>query len=334
MKALVTGASGFIGSYLVEELRANHHQVTAFCHPGSVAAHLHDVGVRIAVGDITNLASVLSACKGQDWVFHAAAIVGGYGPWECFKRVGVEGTRNVIDAAATSGVPRVVHISSIVVYGTRSHGVPLTEAMPFNENPERWNHYVRQKILSEKLLWEAHRERRIQATAVRPSMVLGPRDRNVVRRALSIIKSPLGAIVGEGKNRVPCVAVEELAVAIVRAASSETAIGKAYNLSGSHPITQMEFMSFHAAAAGLRPLTRQLPMPVLTAFCTLMEATYRLTRRKREPFCTRLALALGGHDYEVDCSRAKADLGWRGFASYEDAIRRGVEWYLEHQHRK
>ncbi|TMA13225.1 MAG: NAD-dependent epimerase/dehydratase family protein [Deltaproteobacteria bacterium] len=334
MKALVTGASGFIGSYLVKELRVNGHQVTAFCHPGSVTAHLRDPGVTIAAGDVTDPASLLSACKGQDWVFHAAAIVSGYGSWRRFKEVGVEGTKNVIDAAATSAVKRFVHISSIVVYGTRSHGVPLTETMPFDENAERWNHYVRQKVLSEKLLWKAHREGRIQATAVRPSMALGPRDDNVVRRAVSIVKSPLGAIIGAGENRVPCVVVEELAVAIVRAGSSETAIGKAYNLSGSYPITQMEFMRLHAVAAGLKPLTRRLPISVLMAFCTLMEGAYRLVRCKNEPFCTRLALALGGHDYEIDCSRATADLGWKGSASYEDAIRRGVKWYLEHQRRR
>ena len=87
----------------------------------------------------------------------------------------------------------------------------------------------------------------------------GPRDRNVVRRTLNILRSPFGAIVGSGTNRVPCVVVEELVPAIVRSATLKSSIGKSYNLSGRTPITQLEYMNLHASAAGLRCLKRKIP---------------------------------------------------------------------------
>jgi 2-alkyl-3-oxoalkanoate reductase len=332
MRALVTGASGFIGTYLVKELVSQGHEVVALCQPGSHTGHLHIDGVMIATGDVTDIESLRKPCRGQNWVFHCAAIVGGYGLWDRFFKVGVEGTQNMINVAANSGVDRFIHLSSISVYGTRPVGKRFSETTPFDPNPEHWNHYVRQKIMSENEVWQAHYEGKIQATAIRPSLALGPRDRNVVRRTLNIIRSPLGAIIGDGNNRVPCVVIDELVRAVVLSASKKHAVGKAYNLSGREPITQLQYLDLHASAAGLRPLTRRLPMRFAHASCSMLEAVYRLARQEEEPFCTRIALAFAAQDFDIDCALAVKELGWRGDASYVDAINRSVEWYLRFGH--
>ena len=329
MKALVTGAAGFIGSYLVKELVAQGHDVTALCQPGNLAEHVRAHGVSIATGDVTDPESLRKPCQGQNWVFHCAAIVGGYGPWDRFLKVGVEGTRNMINVAAQAGVDRFVHLSSISVYGTRPCGKLFKETTAFDRNPEGWNHYVRQKVLSEKELWKAHTEGKIQAIAIRPSLVLGPGDRNVVRRTLSLIRSPLGAIVGDGRNRVPCVVIDELVSTIVYSAVKECAIGKAYNLCGSQQITQLEYMDLHAAAAGLKPLERRIPMLLAQVSCSTLEAIYRIAGREEEPFCTRIALAFAANDFNIDCSLAVRELGWQGTGSYKEAINRSVKWYLK-----
>jgi nucleoside-diphosphate-sugar epimerase len=329
MKALVTGASGFIGSYLVTELTRQGHQVTALCQPGSSINYLNSAGVIIAIGDVTEPKSLQKPCENQDCIFHCAAIVGGYGNWDRYFRVGVVGTRNIINAAANAGVERFVHLSSISVYGTRPEGKRYDESTPFETNPEPWNHYVRQKVLSEMELWKAHNEGRIRAIAIRPSLVLGPRDRNVVRRSLNIVRSPLGAIVGEGTNRVPCVVIDDVVSTTILSATKIEAIGKAYNLCGAKPITQSEYMGLHSAAAGLPPHRRKMPLRLAHVSCAAVEGLYRLARRQEEPFCTRIALAFAANDFNVDCSLAMMELGWRGESSYEDAIYRSVEWYLK-----
>jgi nucleoside-diphosphate-sugar epimerase len=86
-------------------------------------------------------------------------------------------------------------------------------------------------------------------------------------------------------------------------------------------------MRLYAEAAGLKPVTRTMPYRVALASAAMLEGIYRLARRKNEPFITRIVVAIAGHDYQIDCARAAADLGWEGTGDYADAIRRSVEWY-------
>jgi nucleoside-diphosphate-sugar epimerase len=326
MKALVTGASGFIGGHLVDQLQAEGHDVTALVRPTSDTAHLRQVEARLAVGDVTDPASLREAARGQDCVFHTAAIVGTYGRWGDFLEVGVRGTQNMLAAAAANNVPRFVHLSSIAVYGTNPRGRAFDEDLPYEEKPERWNHYVREKVWSEKRVWRANEQGKLQATSIRPSVVIGPRDRAALPRVVSNLRSPTGAIVGNGQNRVPCVVIEELAAAITKAASVDIAIGRAYNLSGAEPITQRQLLDAVAEAAGIKPLRRTVPEWLAMASATSFEAVYRALRRTNEPAVTRIAVVIAGRDYEVDCTRARTELGWEGSADYLDAVRRSVDW--------
>lgn len=327
MKALVTGASGFIGSHIVDRLQEEGHEVTAFVRPTSDTSHLEKAGARLAYGDITDLPSLEEAAKGQDWVFHTAAIVATYGSWKHYKEVGVDGTVNAIKAAVRGDASRFIHLGSIAVYGTRPSSEPFTEDTPWDENPERWNHYVREKVWSERRVWRAHHRGMIPVTSLRPSIVLGSRDRNAVPRVIAVHKSPLGGIVGDGQNRVPCVTIGDVAEATVKAASTEAAAGRAYNLSGKDPITQREFMDSVAHAAGLKTLGRSFPAWMGMASSTAIEGISGLLRRP-EPAVNRIVVALGGRDYEIDCSRAAEDLGFKGDGDYDEAIRQGVAWYL------
>lgn len=330
MRALVTGATGFVGGHIVEALAGAGHVVRALVRPTSDRTHLERLGVELAYGDVTRPDSLRRALSGVDAVFHTAALVSAYGRWEPYQRVGVEGTRNVVEAAAELGVERFIHLSSIAVYGfIHTSGRPIDESAPYDESPESWNHYVREKVLSEKVVWEAHDAGRIRATALRPSVVLGARDRNVVTRFMALGPLPVRATIGLGSNRVPCVVVDELADAAVRAATLDVAVGKAYNLSGQRPITQAELLRAFGRAAGCFVLPTWAPTRAVLGAAGLLEAAYRLAGREEEPFLSRLAVAIFGHDYEIDCSRAARELGWEGSADYVDAVRASVTWYRE-----
>ena len=331
MKAAVTGASGFIGGYLVNELIKQGHQVAALCRSESVLAHLRGKGVNVAVGNLLDLDSLRKFCRGQDCVFHGAAIVSGFAPWSQFYNTGVVGTENIINAAVEAGVVRFIHLSSMTVYGTCPNLLPIKESTSIDQHVKSWNHYARQKILSEKLVWGAHHNRQILATIFRPSLVLGPGDHNVVARTLRYIKSPFGAIIGQGNNYVACVVVDELARAIVKSATLQVAIGKAYNLSGANPITQADYLNFHSLAAGLPQIRRKIPVKLAQVSCAVLENLYKLVGSSDEPFCTRIALDLVSEHLEVDCSLATRDLNWTGSGDYERAIRLSVEWYLKNQ---
>src|SRR5215213_2477075 len=121
MRALVTGATGLVGSYVCERLVADGWSVRALVRDPARAAWLTDAGVTLAVGDTTDAASFVAAAAGADVVFHAAAAITPAGGWESFALTNVVGTRNAIEASRASGA-RLLHVSSVAVYGgVRGH---------------------------------------------------------------------------------------------------------------------------------------------------------------------------------------------------------------------
>jgi nucleoside-diphosphate-sugar epimerase len=129
MKALVTGATGFVGSHLVEALRSRGHQVTALVRSPSKAAALEPLGVRLVPGDLDDAGSLARAVEGQDLVFHVAGLVAAKDERE-FVRVNRDGTASLVAAAARARVGRFVYVSSMAAGGPAGKGRPLTGAEP------------------------------------------------------------------------------------------------------------------------------------------------------------------------------------------------------------
>lgn len=323
MKALVTGGTGFLGGQLVRELARRGHRVTALVRPASCTAAL-PADVRMVCGDVTEPDTLPAAVARQDVVFHLAAVVGGrQGGWEVHEAVGVRGTQNVLDAAAAAGVPRFVHLSSLVVHGPHPAGEPVTERTPYDTELRPWEHYARQKVLSEKLVWTAHEQGRVLATTIRPPTVLGPGDPNLPGLIRAVMSSPLSDVARDGGNHMPVVVAEELVAAIADVAATEATVGKAYYLSGRDPVTRDTVLGWFREF-GLRPLERRASARV--AIRTVAAAA-------RLPGASRVVARLEAHahrraqhDCVIDCARAAADFGWSGSADCRDAVRRTMDW--------
>jgi 2-alkyl-3-oxoalkanoate reductase len=325
MKALVTGASGFIGSHVVEALESQGHQVAALVRPTSDTTHLKQTRAELVKGDVTDRESLIKACTGVDAVFHTAAVIDNLANWDYYQQVGVEGTRNVVDAAEQTRVGRFIHFSSITVYGIPTVRRTYSETSPLEHAAPAWNHYVREKVLSERLVAEADRAGRIRATIFRPSIVIGPRDRTIVPRLLRLFTSPLAATVDDGQNHAPMVVVEEVAQTAVKAALIKEAEGKCYNLSGRTIITQSDFVHILAELAGFRYPAIGLPLWAALGAASCVEAIWKLVGAAGEPIITRLGIVLGAADWEIDCTLAQKDLGWTGDADYKEAVKRYLE---------
>jgi nucleoside-diphosphate-sugar epimerase len=319
-RILVTGASGFIGGHVCEALAGMGLHVRAMARSNSDVGQLSGVDVELCRADLRDPASLERACAGMDLVVHCAAAVGSFGEWEHFHEIGVLGTGRLIDAAARAGARRFVHVSSIAAYGLRDHGRALDEDCPHDERPQAWNHYVREKVMSEQLVWQAHEAGRIQATCIRPSVVIGARDRNAVPRLADLLRLPIVALPGKPDHRFPVVTIEDCVDAIVRAARDEAAIGRAYNVSGEQPIRVAEVFRLVAQHAGLAAPRLYLPTAMMLPLVGGLEAVWKWLGRAGEPVATRIAIVVSGYDYAIDCSRAQRELGWRAKGSYEAAI--------------
>jgi nucleoside-diphosphate-sugar epimerase len=157
MKALVTGATGFIGSHLVERLLSTGTEVRGLVRNAAGAAQLQASAAEAAFGDLTDLASLRGAMKGIDVVFHLGARVSDWGPRRPFDATTIDGTENVLRAAAEAGVSRFLHVSSIVVYddrfARRNHIIP--ETAPLGPSGDRrLGNYARSKATAEEAAWD------------------------------------------------------------------------------------------------------------------------------------------------------------------------------------
>lgn len=321
---LVTGASGFIGGHVCEALARAGEKVKAMVRKSSDARALSSAGVELVYADLSDPASLRAACEGVDVVIHTAAAVGSFGEWDHFYETGVLGTERLIDAASASGARRFIHVSSIAVYGLRGSLSPQDEDTPFELNPQPWNHYVREKVMSEQVLWRAHEQGKILATSIRPSVVIGARDRNAMPRLLDLLGLPVTALPGRPSFRFPVVCIEDCVDLILRAAGNDASIGRAYNVSGERPVTLAEFFGLIARHAGLPAPRLYLPTALMVPAVGLLEEAWKRLKKAGEPVATRIAIVVSGYDYQIDCGRARRELGWRARGDYEASIVAGI----------
>lgn len=323
MKALVTGASGFIGSHLVDRLLERGDEVRALVRARSDVSYLEGRGVELHTGDVADASSLSGAVSGVDVVYHAAALATDWAPWRAFRKATVDGTRNVLEAAAQAGVARFLHFSSDAVYSHRYLGRRMTEETPMETRFAWWDYYRRAKTAAEHLVWQYHYLGRIPVSVVRPGMVLGERDHATLPGLRDYLSRKGALYLGSGHNRLPCVYAGDVAAGCILAATSDDAIGEAYNLVSDEVVTQRELFAAVAEEAGLEAPRRSLPVLLAYAAVLAMEAAAVLSGWRLRPPLSRFAITLIAADYHEDASKAQRHLGWTAGVTMREAVKRG-----------
>ena len=324
---LVTGATGLLGSHIVEQLRKRGMPVRALVRPGSDRTWLQTQGVEFADGDITDPGSLRRACAGVDVVYHSAAKVGDWGPWEEFQRITIDGTRNVVEAAVAAKVRRLVHISSISCYGYHTKDGTVDETFELGYKLYKWAYYSRSKIAAERIAWEAHNAGRIELTVIRPAGIYGERDRTTIARLYRMIKAGQAKILARGDNRLNVVYAGNIAEAAVEAAGRADCSGQAFNCSNDGEITQQQYFDLLARAIGAPPVTRHAPYRAAYFAGFVLECLGHALKRKKPPFVTRYAVWLMGRRSYFSAEKARRVLGWKATVPYEVGVPNTVRWY-------
>ncbi len=326
--SLVTGATGLLGSHIVEQLRRRGRPVRVLVRPGSDRRWLETQDVEFAEGDITQPETLAEACRGVDVVYHSAAKVGDWGPWEEFQRITIDGTRNILEAAITAGVRRFVHISSISAYGYHTDDITVDETFELGYKLYRWAYYSKSKVEAERIVWDAHRQGRIEVTVVRPAWIYGERDRTTIGRLVEMIRSGKARILGKGDNRLNVVYAGNVAECCILAADAPQAVGQAYNCSNDGVITQQEYFDLWARALDAPPVRVHVPYRLAYFAGFVLECIGHLTRQKKPPMITRYAVWLMGRRSYFSADKARRELGWTPSVSYEQGVPRTIQWYL------
>jgi len=323
MYALVTGGQGFVGSHLCARLVAHGHRVRVLARPSSDLANLSGVDVEVVRGDITQPASLPSAVAGCDVIFHVAGALKGLREQDLF-RVNADGTRNLL-VAATNASPRpsrFVYVSSVAAAGPSPGGsVPRTEAMPLQ--PLTW--YGHSKLAGENAV---RATAGLEWTIVRPSIVFGPRERDVLGY-FRIARHGLLPVVGFSDRYYSLIYAEDLADGLLCAASAPTAVGQVYFLAGSEVVSWLELGGLIASALGVAGRPLRLPEFAAVAAGRIADLFARV-RGQPEIFSSQKVIEMLAPAWVCSAEQAARDFGWHAATPLPDALAATARWYREH----
>lgn len=269
MKALVTGATGFVGSHLVEALRLGGAEVTALARSPDRAAALRTHGIRVVIGSLKDHASLEQAAADQDVVYHVAGLVAARNEAE-FLSANQDGTLNLVTAAERRAKPRFVLVSSLAAGGPAKRGVPLTGSEP----PQPVTAYGRSKLAAERVVKASV----LPWSIVRPPIVYGPRDHEILK-LFRIARLGVTPVFGDGSQELSAVHAADLARALIAVGNSTTAIGRTYNACHPEVFTSAEFGRAIGAAMGRSVGTLRIPALLGRALLSMTETSARLTGR-------------------------------------------------------
>ncbi len=324
LKALVTGGSGFVGCHVVRSLLARGARVRCLVRASSRLDNLEGLDVEVVAGDLTDRTSLDRAAAGRDAVFHCAADYRLYArrPQELYAS-NVEGTGNVLAAAADAGVRRVVHTSSVGALALNPDGTPADETTPVALE-DMIGHYKRSKFLAERAA-EAWAARGLPVVIVNPSTPVGERDVKPTatgRIIVDFLKRRIPAYVDSGLNLVD---VRDVAEGHVMAAEKGR-VGEKYIL-GHRNLELKHVFETLAALTGLPAPKRRLPHWLPIGFAAVDTAAARLLGR--EPRVALEAARLARYRMFFDPSKAVRELGLPQ-TPVEEPLARAVHWFREH----
>ena len=321
MRVMVTGATGFLGGHVAEQLAQAGHHVRALVRTSSDVASLRSWGVELVEGDLGNKRSVQAACDGVDAVIHCAAKVGDWGPVEEYRKVNVEDFRLLLDACLEKKVGRLVVVSSLGVYEAKDHfGTDETAPLP----AKHIDGYTQTKVEAENLAMQYYREKGLPLIIIRPGFIYGPRDRNVMPRILKNLKARLVTYFGSRNKQLNNVYVGNVVESIELALRDEAPLGEAFNITDAKTVSKKVFFERIADLSQLPRPFATWPMWFARFMCGTFETAGKLFGFT--PVLSMARLKFMGLNLDYSIEKAQKTLGYRGKTSFDDGMRQTIDW--------
>jgi 2-alkyl-3-oxoalkanoate reductase len=325
MRVLVTGATGMLGRATATSLMSRGDEVTVLQRGRS------GLDCREVRGDLADATAVRRAARGQDAVVHLAAKVDVTGPWNEYESANIGGTRNVVAACRSQEVGRLVHVSSpsVAHSGRALMGVGAERADPARAR----GHYARSKATAEVEALAAD-SGSLGVLAVRPHLVWGPGDTQLVGRIVARARDGRLPILGPGAALIDTTYVDNASSALVAALDvcgpdNGQAHGEALVVSNGEPRPVLEILENLCRAAGVPGPRRRVPFPVAWVAGLAVEGAWALSRRRDTPPLTRFLAEQLATAHWFDQRRTRAVLGWHPGVTLEAGFARLAAWYRQ-----
>ncbi len=326
-KALVTGATGFLGGHLVNRLLRDGWDVTALGRNEKAGRILQSKGAQFVCVDLANADATTEACRDQTIVFHCAARSSPWGRYNDFYRDNVLATRNLVAASITENVARFVHVSSPSIYFGFEDQLNITESQRLPAFPA--NHYVRTKIEAEAVVDAA--ASRIETITLRPRAIFGAGDTTLFPRIIRANGSRGFPLIRNADPLIDITCVENVVDALILAVKAPPpAIGKKFNISNGTPWPRSRLLAELFRRVGIPYRTRNVSYPVAYACAATLEyASSLLTLSSWEPPLTRYSVGVLSKSQTLDITAARRLLGYTPAKTIEEGMDDFALWWKE-----
>lgn len=316
MRALVTGATGFVGSHVTEALRRQGDEVTALARSARKAELLAPLGVRVVPGDLHDAAALTRAVEGQDVIYHVAGVVAARNEAD-FLAANRDGTANLVAAAERAGRPRFVLVSSMAAVGPSARGQPHRG----NEPPRPVTAYGRSKLAAEGVVTASS----LPWTIVRPPMVYGPRDTEVYK-VFRLARLRIAPVFGDGNQELSAVHGADLADALLAVARCAETAGRSYHACHPEVFTSASFVRTVAAVMGSSVALLRIPPSVGRVLLGITETAARLTGQTTI-LTTDKANEFFQPAWAASPAQLTGDTGWRAARDLRTGLAETYRWY-------
>ena len=328
MRVLVTGGGGFLGGAVTRALLARGDEVVSLAR-GDYPA-LRALGVETVRADLADAEAVKAAARGCDVVVHVAAKAGIWGAAADYERSNVQGTRSVVAACRALGVRRLVHTSTPSVVHAGGDIAGSDETLPYATHFT--SPYPRTKAVAEREVLAAAGDR-LATVALRPHLVWGPGDTQLVPRILDRARTGRLRFVGGGDALIDTTYVDDAVTAHLAAVDAlepgAPCSGRAYFISSGDPQPVRDIVNAILRAGGLPPETRSVPLGLAVAAGAAAEGVWRLLGRDDDPPMTRFLARQLATAHWFDITAARRDLAWEPAVGLDEGFRRLETWLRE-----
>jgi len=323
-KVLVTGATGFLGKYLVKQLMADGYQVLALGRNEKAGEELKNLGAVFCKGDFVNKAECEPFFKEVDYVIHAGALSTVWGKWEDFYNINVIGTKHISELCVENNVKRMVYISSPSIYSGKVHRFDIKE--PEVDSKNKLNYYIKSKILAEEVIKD-FQQKGLYTVVIRPRGLIGVGDTSLMPRILKANKKIGIPLFNNGENYVDITCVENVAYASSLCIKAENIAGEVFNISNGEPMQFKKILEMFLEAIGEEPHYFKLPFGLIYGAATILEMIYKVFHIKGEPALTRYTICTLAFSQTLDISKAKEKLQYKPIVTMEEGILKYGEWW-------
>lgn len=314
---LITGATGFLGGYLIKELSPTY-KVFALGRNTKKKAFIDDHQAIFCPGDFVHKQTCEKYFENMDYVIHAGALSSAWGDPQLFYDTNVIGTRNVAELCRKYHVKRLIFISSPSIYSGKEDRFGIHETQVDVQN--HLNDYIASKIMAEKVLREEFSD--LYTVILRPRGLIGIGDPSLVPRLLRANETIGIPLFHKGQNLVDITSVENVAYAISLCIEKENIQQEVFNITNDEPMPFVEILELFLHSVHKKPKYLHVPLPLMYGIACIIEGIYKRCSIQKEPAMTKYTICTLGYSQTLDIEKAKKLLGYQPRISLREEIER------------